>query len=118
VALAGLGQGLEKRRFVEVSELFEAGHTVEQLQGLYGVQRSTIVEHLSRYGAAGGQLDTARVRSASTLSAEEQQQVLDTMARLGTERLVSIFEAMGGAVSYDELRLMRLVHAALSDGGD
>jgi ATP-dependent DNA helicase RecQ len=115
VALASLSPGLEKRRFVEVGELFAAGNTIEQLQGLFGVQRSTIVENLARYGAAGGRLDAARVRAASALGVEEQQRVLDIMGRVGTERLGPIYEALEGAVSYDELRLMRLVHLALAE---
>jgi ATP-dependent DNA helicase RecQ len=115
VALASLPMGLEKPRCIEVGEFFAAGHTIEQLQRLYDVQRGTILKHLSRYGAMGGRLDAARMRAESALSVEEQERVLDIMGRKGTEYLGPIYEALEGAVSYDELRLMRLLHATLAE---
>ena len=55
-----LTSGLAKRRFVEVGELFAAGYSIEQLQVQYGVQRSTIVNHLANFQRQGGAVDGER----------------------------------------------------------
>jgi ATP-dependent DNA helicase RecQ len=106
----GLIDGLAKRRFVEVGELFAAGYSIEQLQAQYGVQRSTIVGHLYSYQRAGSPVDGQRVRAASTLEPEQQEQVLALFDELGAEALAPIFQALNGAVLYEELHVMRVVY--------
>jgi ATP-dependent DNA helicase RecQ len=44
----------------------------------------------------------------SQLSAEQQKQVLAAFAELGVEALSPVFRALGEAISYDELHLLRL----------
>ncbi len=104
--------GLAKRRYVEVGELFAAGYSVEQLQGQYGVQRSTILGHLYNYLRAGNLVDGQRVRAASTLTPEQQEQVLALFDELGAEALAPTFQALDGTLSYDELHVMRVVYFA------
>jgi ATP-dependent DNA helicase RecQ len=106
----GLIDGLAKRRFVEVGELFAAGYSVEQLQIQYGVQRSTIVGHLYNYQRSGAPVDGQRVRAVSTLGPEQQEQVLALFDELETEALTPIFQALNGAISYEELHIMRVVY--------
>jgi ATP-dependent DNA helicase RecQ len=102
--------GLAKRRYVEVGELFAAGYSVEQLQSQYGVQRSTIIGHLYTYHRSGGSVDGQRVRAASTLTPEQQEQVLALFDELGAEALAPTFQALDGTLSYDELHVMRVVY--------
>jgi len=102
----------DKRRFEEVGELFAAGHSVEELEALYSVKTATIVSHLHRYLQAGHPVDAGRVIGASGLLPETQQQVLAAFDEHGPERLGPVFEALGGAVSYDELHVMRLYYVA------
>jgi ATP-dependent DNA helicase RecQ len=106
--------GLAKRRFVEVGELFAAGYSVQQLQAQYGVQRSTILGHLSRFQQQGGAVDVQRVLAASTLTPEQQAQVLALFDELGTDALAPVFQALDGAISYEELHVMRLVYLGRS----
>ena len=106
--------GLAKRRFVEVGELFAAGHSVAQLQAQYGVQRSTIMGHLARFQQEGGAVDGERVRAASTLTPEQQAQVLALFDELGAQYLPPVFEALGGTIPYEELHVMRVVYLARS----
>jgi len=101
-----------KRRFEEVGELFAAGHSVEDLEALYGVKTATIVSHLYRYLQAGGPVDAGRVLGASGLDPETQERVLAVFAEHGPERLNPIFEALGGTVSYDELHVLRVYYVA------
>jgi ATP-dependent DNA helicase RecQ len=104
--------GLAKRRFVEVGELFAAGYSIQQLQAQYGVQRSTILGHLSRFQQQGGAVDSQRVRAASTLTPEQQAQVLALFDELGADALAPVFQALNGTISFDELHVMRVVHLA------
>ena len=101
-----------KRRFVEVGEFFAAGWSVEQLQERYGVQRGTILGHLANFQRQGGAVDGERVRASSALTPEQQAQVWACFDEFGAEALSPVFQALGGAISYDELHLMRIVYLA------
>jgi ATP-dependent DNA helicase RecQ len=115
VALTG---SLAKRRFVEVGELFAGGMSIEQLQAQYGVQRSTIVNHLANYLREGGAVDVERVRATSRLSPEEQQRVFAVFDELGPHALNPVFEALGGTIPYDELHVLRVVYVATETPSD
>jgi len=95
-----------------VGELFAAGHSVEELEALYGVKTATIVSHLYRYLQAGGPVDAGRVIGASGLLPEMQQRVLAAFDEHGPERLGPVFDALGGTVSYDELHVLRVFYVA------
>ncbi|HSN77106.1 MAG TPA: DNA helicase RecQ, partial [Anaerolineae bacterium] len=109
-----VSSGLAKRRYVEVGELFAAGYSVEQLQAQYGVQRSTILGHLATYQQQGGVVDGARVLAASSLTPEQQAQVLALFGELGEQYLSPVFEALGGTIPYEELHVMRVVYLGRS----
>jgi ATP-dependent DNA helicase RecQ len=100
----------EKNRTAEVGELFAAGQSVAELQALYDVKQTTIVEHLSRCVRAGQTFPAGRILPLSRLSTEDQARVLAAIAELGAERLKPLFDALGGAISYDELAVMRLYY--------
>jgi len=113
--LAG-SAGERRSRWQEVGEAFAAGQTIEQLMALYDVKQSTIAAHLSQYVRSGGTLDAGRILALSKLTKEEQARVLEMMSELGPERLSPIFEALGGAVSYEELHVMRTYYSSASQG--
>lgn len=110
VVVSSMGSG--KRRFEEIGELFAAGQSIESLQALYGVQKSTIVSHLYDYLRAGHVVDPAPVLAASTLTPDQQAQVVAALATLGPERLAPIYEALEQAIPYPELHLLRVVFLA------
>lgn len=97
-----------KRRFEEIGELFAAGRSLDELQAIYSIQRSTIIFQLYNFHQAGGEVDAERVLLASTLSPDEQKRVLTHLAELGSGSLRPAFDALGGAITWDELHLMRL----------
>jgi hypothetical protein len=51
-----------------------------------------------------------RVRAASALTPAQQAQVLTVFDELGAEALGPVFQALNGAISYDELYTMRVVY--------
>ena len=103
--------GNGKRRFEEVGERFAAGESMNDLRASYGVTRSTIINHLNKYVQAGHRLEPDVLRAQSTLDESAQQAVLDAFAELQTDYLAPVFEALNGAVPYEELHIMRLVRA-------
>ncbi len=103
------------RRFEEVGEQYAEGLSIERLMAFYGVQRSTIINHLRTYAEAGNELDAQRLRSDSHLSPADQQQVFAALAEHGTTALRPIYDALNETVPWEELHLLRLVYV-LTDG--
>ena len=103
-----LKDGLAKRRFVEVGELFAGGYSVEQLQAQYGVERSTILGHLATFQRQGGAVDGQRVLAVSRLLPEQQAQVLALFDELGADALSPVFQALNGSISYEAVSYTHL----------
>jgi ATP-dependent DNA helicase RecQ len=97
------------RRADEVGDLYAQGRSLAELQSLYNVKRSTIVNHLRDYQQGDGAVDAARLRSECGLPPEAQERVFSAFAELGSERLAPVYEALAGGVDYEDLHLLRLV---------
>jgi ATP-dependent DNA helicase RecQ len=100
------------KRAQEIGELFAAGASLESLQELYGVKRSTIVSHLRDHRRDGGAVDARRLQGECSLPQAKQEQVLAQFGALGSDRLAPIYEALEGTVDYEDLHLLRLVWLA------
>ena len=100
-------------RTEEVGRLFAAGYSVAEIQAMFGVTRGTVVQHLARCVWSGQRFAPERIRVISALPPENQTRVLAAFAAHGTERLKPIFEALGEAIPYDELHIMRMLALCL-----
>ncbi|MFN8443638.1 MAG: DNA helicase RecQ [Caldilineaceae bacterium] len=109
-AVASPRTGLGKKRFQEVGEQFAEGMSVAELMETWGVVRGTILGHISTYIQADNALPEARILAESALSAEDQQRVLALFAEHGANALRPAFDALGGTVGWDELRLLQSVY--------
>ncbi len=97
-------------RMTEVAEAYNAGDTIQGLMLKHGVTAGTILEHLARFAMQGGSLRPGDdLLALSTLRPELQQATLLAFSELGAEYLKPVFDRLSGAVSYDELKIMRLV---------
>jgi ATP-dependent DNA helicase RecQ len=99
-------------RSFEVGAAFQAGASLAELAAHYGVQRRTIVDHLYRYVQAGYPL-----RAAADLAAPELPEALRAQARaafaaLGADLLRPVYDALGEAVSYEDLARLRVAYLA------
>jgi ATP-dependent DNA helicase RecQ len=104
----------KNRRYMIVGELYNAGDSIESLSKRYQVQPSTILGHLARYAKAGYPLKNGKdLRSQTSLSPALQKETLQAFAEHGTDFLRPVFDALGERVSYDDLKIMRLI--ALSE---
>ena len=104
------------RRFEEVGAMYVEGQSIEQLQASYGVQRSTIINHLRNYAETGNPLDAERLHGESRLPPDEQARVLAAFDEHGTTALRPVFDALDEAVPWEELHLLRLVYVLEKDG--
>lgn len=106
--------GIHKPRHLIVGEEFNAGKTIPQLMENYDVQAGTILEHLSKFAMDGHALRPGEdIRALSKLTEIGQKAVLDAFETEGVERLRPVFERLNGAVSYDELKILRLVYLSI-----
>lgn len=97
-----------KWRSVQTGELFAAGHGIDEIAERYGVQRQTVLVHLHRFFESGGRVDPERLLGFSHLTEADRRRVFAAFEALGMERLAPVHEALGGAIGYDELYLLRL----------
>ena len=104
-----------KSRTEEVGRLFAAGHTVAEIEAMFGVTRGTVVQHLARCVWAGQRFAPERIRELSALTPEDQARVLAEFTTHGTERLKPVFEALEETIPYDELHIMRMLALCLGD---
>jgi ATP-dependent DNA helicase RecQ len=111
------GQITLKSRHIVVGEAYNAGQTIQELVDHFQVQLGTILDHLTRYALEGNPLGENAGESPqegflkfSNLPAEQQAAALKVFKELGVERLKPVFDRLNGAVSYDELKILRLHH--------
>ena len=98
-------------RTLMVGEAFNSGETVAALMERYNVTAGTILEHLTRYLAAGNQLRAGEdLRSLTSVSPEQQEAVFAAFEELGTAYLKPVFDKLNGALNYDDLKILRLLY--------
>jgi ATP-dependent DNA helicase RecQ len=101
-----------RARTIEVYEAYDSGESVEELSKRLGITPRTIVEHLWRCAQTGRPLRVEGLQELSTLSPDGQEAVLACFASLGPNYLRPVFDALDGAVPYDELHVLRLLFVA------
>jgi ATP-dependent DNA helicase RecQ len=102
---------LRTPRFVEVAEAYNQGETLEALAERYKVKQETVLEHLSQYAIGGNPIRTGdELLAFSHLPEDVRLAVLSAFGELGVERLKPVFEKLDGAVSYEELKILRLYY--------
>jgi ATP-dependent DNA helicase RecQ len=99
-----------KRRYVVVGELFNAGESVEALAARYQIRQGSIISNLERFVQEGNILrEDAGFLELVSAPVEKQKAAMAAFAELGTEFLKPVFEKLESAVSYDDLRIIRMV---------
>ena len=99
------------RRYVIVAEAYNSGETVQSLMERYHVTASTILEHLSRYLAAGNSLRNDKdLQAMTSATLEQQQNAFAAFEELGTTFLKPVYDKMNGTLNYDDLKVLRLLY--------
>jgi ATP-dependent DNA helicase RecQ len=105
-------------RYVLVGEAYNRGDSIQALMEQFGVQRGTILEHLSKYALEGNPLrDGADLSGSVDLPEEQQQAALRAFEALGAKYLRPVFDRLNGSVSYDDLKILRLIFLCKDEQG-
>jgi len=99
------------RRYVFVGEAYNAGESIQGLMERYAVTAGTIIDHLVKYAAAGNTLRNGNdLQSLTSTSPMLQKAVFDAFDETGTDFLKPAFDRLNGTVSYDDLKVLRLMY--------
>jgi ATP-dependent DNA helicase RecQ len=102
---------LRKPRHVVVGEAYNQGQSIDELMEAFDIQQSTILDHLTRYALDGNSLRPgADLIAISRLSEKARQTALEAFQAESVEFLRPVFERLNGSISYDELKILRLVY--------
>jgi ATP-dependent DNA helicase RecQ len=102
-----LGEEHEPKH-IQVGEAYNAGASVQDLAEQFNVQQGTILNHLSKYLLDGHSLRSDEFLPSTNLPDDLCQKVMEAFKSLGTEYLKPVYEDLEGAVSYDDLKTLRL----------
>ncbi len=91
-----------------MAEAYNTGKSIEEVAQQFAVKPGTILDHLQNYQRAGHALRPEGFAEYSKLSAEERERVRQVFEQHGANYLRRVFDALGGNVSFDELRVLRL----------
>jgi len=96
----------------QVAEYVQSGHNLQECMVHFGVQLSTILEHLQRYLEADGWLDSNILNSYCTLGDSDRIRIRACFYELGLDTLSQVYHALGEQISYTDLKLIRLAMLA------
>ncbi|HXF09495.1 MAG TPA: DNA helicase RecQ [Desulfuromonadaceae bacterium] len=86
----------------ETLRRFRSGQPIDQIARERGVTAGTVFNHLAEGIQGGEPVDINRF-----LTADEQQKISAAFRQHGPAMLTPVFEALGGAIDYDRLRIFR-----------
>ncbi|MCC6298011.1 MAG: DNA helicase RecQ [Anaerolineales bacterium] len=94
-----------------IAEAFNNGASVQELMTQYGFVSGTILDHLMKFVMAGNQLHNSDgLQSFVSATPEQQQATFAAFAELTPTYLKPVFEKLDGKLSYDELKILRLLY--------
>jgi len=104
------GEGEIGERTRVVGDAYNDGESVADLMKAYNVAANTILDHLFKYVVAGNSLRKDHDLQALVSATPDQQQVaLATFGELGTNFLKPVYDKLNGALTYDELKILRML---------
>jgi ATP-dependent DNA helicase RecQ len=99
------------RRYIFISEAYNAGESIANLMKHYGISQGTIVDHLARYMMAGNSLRCGSdLPELAATSPAQQAQAFAIFDELGANLLKPAFERMDGKIDYETLKVLRLLY--------
>ncbi len=100
----------KKPRHHLVGEAYESGESIENIMSRFGIKLATVFDHFYKYLREGFSLPSDELLPFSSLSSDQNGQVLDAFDRIGTEYLNPVFKHFEGKIDYDDLKVLRLFY--------
>ena len=99
------------RRYVRVAEAYNSGETIPGLIDRYHVTVGTIIDHLTRYLDTGNKLrNGGDLDGLISATPEQKQAAFVVFDEIGTTFLKPVYDTLGGALNYDDLKILRLLY--------
>ena len=102
------GKARHERRCERTLTLIRSGKTIAAVAEICGRTEGTILQHLESLGALG-KLSPPDIANLARGSEQTIAKIHAAFRELGTDKLSPVFEKLGGAYSYDQLRLARIM---------
>jgi ATP-dependent DNA helicase RecQ len=94
----------------QIAEWFTEGQTVAEIAAALRIKAGTVLTYLEKAASDGQRFPEKYIQREIALSDVELARVLATFAELGIDLLRPVFDHLEGAVSYDDLKIARLLH--------
>jgi ATP-dependent DNA helicase RecQ len=101
-----------KPRHIHIGDIFNSGRSIAEIMDIFNIKQTTVVDHLIKYVNQGLALRCDEIFALSNLPLDQKKVVLRAFDQCGSEYLKPAFDALDGAVSYDDLKLLRLYYLA------
>ena len=99
-------------RLEMIAECFNQGTSLAGMAEKFEVTQATILNNLLKYVEEGGALQNlAELESQVSAGAMSQLSVHTAFDELGLEFLKPVYERMNGTVNYEDLKILRVIHA-------
>ena len=99
-----------KPRHLHVGEIFNSGRSMQEVMDIFNIKQTTVIDHLFKYVMEGFTLRSDEIFTLTNLTADGRNAVLKAFDQCGSEYLKPAFDALNGAVSYDDLKILRLYY--------
>lgn len=94
-----------------VGHAYKAGETIQALTEGYQVTRVTNVDHLTKFVLAGNPLRHGEdLDTLSSLTPEQKRAVFAAFDELGATYLRPVLDKLNASLSYDELKILRVLY--------
>jgi ATP-dependent DNA helicase RecQ len=103
--------GDSNSRYLIIGQSYASGETAESIMRRFQIKLTTILDHLTKYVTEGNSLgNTDDLQALISASVDDQRSALEGFDELGSEFLKPVFERLGARASYDDLRILRIIH--------
>lgn len=99
-----------KPRHIEIGEAYKKGKSIDKIMKSYNIKLQTVLEHLSKFCIEGNSIETGGLKPFCTTSVEDRKEIYAAYDKLGTEFLAPVYQATNGKISYDDLKILRLMY--------
>jgi len=107
----GRGEGGIGTRTHLIAKEFNNGATMQELMEKHSVKANTILDHLNKYVLAGNELQNGEsLQAFPSATPDQQQAAFAAFDELGPTYLKPVFDKLNGNLSYDELKILRLLY--------
>ena len=105
-----LNTGEKTDRLTEIALMFNAQQqTIGEIMRQGNIKEQTVVRYLEELVKRGDTLSIEGIQREITIPLDRQIEVIAAFNEYGTDRLRPVFEALQETISYDQLRLIRLL---------